>query len=91
MWTRPFRREMILSAGNPLVRKAGEKASLFYLAGYGDKWDRQAYVELLTGLADCGRSLLGDTGVFYMHLDWRGSALGTPGLRPGVWGKGVHE
>ena len=32
-------------------------------------------MELLTGLADCGRSLLGDTGVFYMHLDWRGSAL----------------
>lgn len=68
--------------GNDFVRRqpfgeeGWEKGKPFLtLAGYGDKWDRQAYVELLTGLADCGRSLLGNTGVFYMHLDWRGSAL----------------
>ena len=60
----------------PIGEEGWEKGKPFLtLAGYGDKWDRQAYVELLTGLADCGRSLLGDTGVFYMHLDWRGSAL----------------
>lgn len=42
---------------------------------YSDKFpDRETYLRFLRGLAENGKRLLGDTGLFCMHLDWRSSA-----------------
>ena len=73
----PFQTGNSFTRRQPVGEEGWAKGKPFLtLAGYTDQWDRNAYVELLTGLAACGRNLLGETGVFYMHLDWRGSALG---------------
>ena len=73
----PFQTGNAFSRRQPLGEEGWRTGKPFLtLAGYDDKWSREAYTAFLRGLAESAKALLTDTGVFYLHLDWRSSALG---------------
>lgn len=73
----PFRTGNAFTRRQPVGEEGWAKGKpVLNLSGYDDQWSREEYIDFLRALAHSAQQLLKDSGVFYLHLDWRSSALG---------------